>query len=266
MTRKTGIIFGDVNNLVYQLYYFTMQTPTEEHTENYSLPKGESVTVEEPKEGLFRSTIRNILTTFDYETVGSLNKIMLKVNELPQEEKCLHKNDIDILRARIKGIVMSCPPESRIANKQIRCIENVLKNILLEGEQKPKPIPLSYQNLNSERPYTTTTTTKTTYLYMNGSITKIVKKIDDEFASSVMINFVETIGNPYTLSSTITMAVLDLLDVMNNLVTEHPSTFTGLSEDIRKVLENHGWNNGFYSQPNGKSLALDFWKLIDQYF
>lgn len=222
-------------------------------------------TIMENTSTLFNDTIRTLLVNFDYDTVESLAKINQTLAELPEDIKVSNKAHIDMIACRIKGFNSLGP--NLLTNRQIRSLENVLKEILFG---KPKKIPCASISWDSLTPqvyvptqnYNSTEENHTKYGYR-----KIYKKLNqDDIMNEVLVNFADIVGNPNILSSTITTEVLNILSILESVAETDPNLYVELEFDIRQILTNHKWNNGFFSQPNGQLLSEDIWKLIDNHF
>jgi hypothetical protein len=193
-------------------------------------------------EDVIRSIISDIST--EYNTIGSLEKIIILLEQLNDEEK---KNNIKHIKS-IAGTIKTfgSAKSSPLSSNQLRTLLRTLR----------KAVSSDYEdNYNKDCNFTF----------------KVVEKFDPDDIITEIVYSLFTSVNQMMMSSSIAPFVVAYYDEINNfsdVFEENREKYNLILLSIDDLLKMEGWilYKGFKKEPNQKNIVEGLSKIIEKYF
>jgi hypothetical protein len=192
----------------------------------------------------FYLTIKELLDTFDYETVGSLQGIIVKIESYVtiKESEKHHKSITEI-------------------NRIIKSFGKNYSRALTEWQRS-----VIFKVLEDSITYKSPTIVKndpTTFKLH--TIVKKEKFPPDDIIHEVVYNLITKLTND-VMASSITTYVVDYLEVVKYLLEGDLDRYNNITSEINECLKDHNWQNGFQKEPNREALLIDLQEIANDYF
>ncbi len=205
----------------------------------------------------FHFIIKEIIKNFhEYDTVHSLNLIIVKLDNMSQDQQIKYTEDITKIKRTINEYGKK---DTTLSTKQSKRLLKVLSDIIPSKIQSA-PIP------KSEIKYTYND--KPNY----NAVSKPAKFDGDDQISEIVYMLLTNL-NRDVLGSSLTNYVADYFVYVNILLEDHYSKYIDITEEIKRCLCNHTWQcesdtsaGGFYSEPDAIKLVHDLQTIINKYF
>lgn len=225
----------------------------------------------------FHGLINGVIKVFhdEYDTVGSLDRIIAKIEALPQEQQTKYDERITKIKSTIKGYgefkdrTLSSKQTNRILKVLREAVpvpsnvidHNKLLNSNYSGHSIQRFSPLSQLN--------TTNYNTTPYLTLEK---KVVKFDTNDQIFQVVFTLLTDLSS-FTLSSTLTTYVQTYYVLVNILLEDNFYKYKDITDEIEGCLQKYGWKckdskseGGFQTIPNQEDLVKDLKKITDKYF
>lgn len=195
--------------------------------------------------------MESLLIDFNYNTVRSLDTLVIKLYQLPDQDKQQYAEQI----VTIKQLLVSFGNENRtLTADEVDVLKNMLKPVYHVKEYE-------YVN-NAEETHLIRSNIKINNPEEIHLIRSNVKISKDTFIYEVLLNFLFDLN--HCMTSGITNLVINYLEITNVL---EDSICKYLIKEVQLCLEcNHWTDKGFQKEPNPVKLSEDLQSIVNHYF
>lgn len=174
------------------------------------------------------SLIKDVMNN-DYKTIGDLNLIIGKLDNLPEMIKINHTNAINIIKMTIRSL----------------CKERFDFHILTTAQ-------------TDTLLFTLTEVSKSKIKYTRNTLST-----DDMVMALTTVLLTDL--NHIMLSSNISNYINNYLEILEMALLEDRVKYNDIYDDILVMLERQGWKNGFQREPNQSELVKHLSEIVDKY-